>query len=91
MSYFKFTYRRAGYSPRGFGTNSISSKSDSVGLANTLDYYDYYGEDSSLQDKHEDNFLVKLLKYFRGDSISRNDECYGDYCDYYYDDGYRKK
>jgi len=78
-----------GINYRNFGSNSVS-KSDSLGQANTLYDYDYYGgDDGEMHDKHDENFLVKLFKYFRGDSISRNDDCYGDYCDYYYDDGYQ--
>merc|ERR1712064_103411 len=75
-----------GLNYRGFGSNS-ASKADSLGLANTLYDYDYYGgDDGDVHDKHDDNFLVKLFKYFRGDSISRNDDYYSDY---YYDDGYQ--
>ena len=83
---------RTGYTYRGFGSSNPVSKSDSLGLANTLYDYDYYDDqENGLHDGHEDNFLIKILKYLRGDNVRRNDECYGDYCDYYYDDGYKNK
>lgn len=81
-------YSRAGYSYRGFGSSiNPVSKSDSLGQANTLYEYDYYGDNDDSHDPLEDNLLVKLLKYLGGDPTSRKGECYGDYCDYYYDDG----
>jgi len=78
---------RGGYSYRGFGSqpssNSIS-KSDTLAANSNIYDYDYYDEDYENQDK-EENFLLKALKYLRGDfSVPRND----DYSDYYYDDGY---
>ena len=80
-------HSRAGYSYRGFGSSNPVSKSDSVGQANNLYEYDYYGDNEDSHDPLEDNLLVKLLKYLAGDPTSRKGECYGDYCDYYYDDG----
>ena len=83
--------RRGGYSYRGFSaqpsSNSISSKSDTVAANSNIYDYDYYDEDYDSQEK-EENFLLKALKYLRGDfSLPRND----DYSDYYYDDGYTSK
>ena len=87
-----YIYSRAGYSYRGFGSSSNPvSKSDSVGQAQTLYEYDYYGDNDGTHDQIEDNILVKLLKYLGGDPTSRKGECYGDYCDYYYDDGLGSK
>ena len=83
----RFIYSRAGYSYRGFGPTNSVSKSDSLGLANNLYEYDYYGENDDTHGQLEDNLLVKLIKYLGGDSTSRKGECFGDYCDYYYDDG----
>merc|ERR1712183_91075 len=81
---------RGGYSYRGFGSqpssNSIS-KSDTLAANSNIYDYDYYDEDYENQEK-EENFLLKALKYLRGDfSVPRND----DYSDYYYDDGYNKR
>ena len=84
--------RRAGsgYSYRGFAsqpsTNSIS-KSDTLASNSNIYDYDYYDEDYD-REEEEENFLLKALKYLRGDfSLPRND----DYSDYYYDDGYNSK
>ena len=82
-----FIYSRAGYSYRGFGPTNSVSKSDSLGLANNLYEYDYYGENDDTHGQLEDNLLIKLIKYLGGDLTSRKGECFGDYCDYYYDDG----
>ena len=79
---------RAGYSYRGFGSQPTSnsiSKSDSLTANSNIYDYDYYDDDYDKQDKQEENFLLKALKYLRGDfTLKRND----DYSDYYYDDGY---
>ena len=85
-----YNSNRRGYSYRGFAsqpsTNSVS-KSDTLAANSNIYDYDYYDEDYDRQDK-EENFLLKALKYLRGDfSLPRND----DYSDYsYYDDGYNK-
>ena len=82
-------FSRQGNSYRGFGSlpqsNSIS-KSDSLTANSNIYDYDYYDDDTyEKQDKHDENFLLKALKYLRGDyEMKRID----DYSDYYYDDGY---
>merc|ERR1711879_654157 len=65
-SYEGYSGGRAGYSYRGFGPTNSVSKSDSLGLANNLYEYDYYGENDDTHGQLEDNLLVKLIKYLGG-------------------------
>merc|ERR1712066_1034527 len=68
-SYEAYGGRQSSY--RGFGSlpqsNSIS-KSDSLTANSNIYDYDYYDDDTyEKQDKHDENFLLKALKYLRGD------------------------
>ena len=55
-------------------------------MANSLYEYDYYGDEAGeAEGESVLARLVRLLGGGGGTSRSQAEDCYGDYCDYYYD------
>ena len=53
-------------------------------MANSLYEYDYYGDEAG--EAEGESMLARLVRLLGGGGgTSRSQDCYGDYCDYYYD------
>ena len=56
-------------------------------MANSLYEYDYYGDEAG--EAEGESMLARLVRLMGGGGGSSSragaEDCYGDYCDYYYD------